>query len=114
MKQFKQKVLPDDAGFYTAVPAAAVQPNQLTKIEINGEPILLVRWQDELLAFSARCPHAAADLSKGEFYRGKIECADHGYVFDVKNGRALWPEDEVCRLKRFEVKEEREMIKVKI
>jgi nitrite reductase/ring-hydroxylating ferredoxin subunit len=109
-----KKLKPDDAGFYTAVPTAAIQSNQLAKIEINGQPILLVRWQGELLAFSARCPHAAADLSKGQFYRGKIECADHGYVFDVRNGRALWPEDEGCRLKRFEVKEERGMIKVKI
>lgn len=114
MRRFKQKMTPDDAGFYTAVPTTAVQSNQLTKIEINGQPILLTRWQDELVAFSAHCPHAAADLSQGQLYRGKIECADHGYVFDVRNGRVLWPEDEVCRLKRFVVKEEEEMIKVKI
>ena len=109
-----RKAKPDDNGFYTAVPTTAVQSNQLTKIEIKGEPILLTRWQDELVAFSAYCPHAAADLSKGELYRGKIECLDHGYVFDVRNGRALWPEDEVCRLKRFEVKEEGDVIKVKV
>ncbi|MEJ2748295.1 MAG: Rieske (2Fe-2S) protein [Anaerolineae bacterium] len=114
MKLFKPKKTADDDGFYTAVPAHTVQPNQLTKITINGQPILLTRWQDELVAFSAYCPHAAADLSKGELYRGKIECLDHGYVFDVRNGRVLWPEDEVCRLKRFDVKEEGGMIKVKI
>ena len=113
MNIFK-KLKPDDAGFYTAVSTTAVQPNQLTKVEINDQPILLTRWQGELVAVSALCPHAAADLSKGEFYRGKIECPDHGYVFDVRNGRALWPEDEMCRLKRFEVKEEGGVIKVKI
>lgn len=114
MKRFKQKEVPDAAGFYTAVPADTVPTDQPTKITINGEPILLIRWQGELFAFSARCPHATADLSKGEFYRGKIECPDHGYVFDVRNGRVLWPEDEMCRLKWFVVKEEAGMVKVKI
>jgi nitrite reductase/ring-hydroxylating ferredoxin subunit len=114
MKVFKRKMIPDEDGYFTAVPTAAVQPDQVTKIEINGQPILLLRWQGELLAISAHCPHAAADLSQGEFYRGKIECPDHGYVFDVRNGRALWPEDEMCRLKRFEVKEEAGVVKVKI
>jgi nitrite reductase/ring-hydroxylating ferredoxin subunit len=114
MKLFRQKMKSDDTGFYTAVPTTAVKPDQLTKVEINGQPILLTRWQDELVAVSALCPHAAADLSKGEFYRGKIECPDHGYVFDVRNGRTLWPEDEMCRLKRFVVKEEGGVVKVKI
>jgi nitrite reductase/ring-hydroxylating ferredoxin subunit len=114
MKIFRQKSTPDDAGFYTAVPATAVQANQLTKTKINGQPILLTRWQGELVAFSAHCPHAAADLSQGDFYRGKIECPDHGYVFDVGNGRVLWPEDEMCRLKQFTVKEEAGVVKVKI
>lgn len=114
MKLFKQRMTPDELGFYTAVAITAVQPDQLHKIEINGEPILLIHWQGDLLAFSARCPHAAADLSQGDFYRGKIECPDHGYVFDVRNGRTLWPEDEVCRLKRFEVKEVGGQVKVKL
>jgi nitrite reductase/ring-hydroxylating ferredoxin subunit len=114
MKIFRQKLKADEMGFYTAVPATTVQANQLTKIQINGQPILLARWQGELVAVSALCPHAAADLSKGEFYRGKIECPDHGYVFDVRNGRTLWPEDEMCRLKRFEVNEQQRMVKVKI
>lgn len=114
MKVFKQKQKPDKQGFYTAVSTTAIQPNQLTKVTINGQPILLTRWQDELLAVSALCPHAAADLSKGDFYRGKIECPDHGYVFDVRNGRVLWPEDEMCRLKQFAVKEETGVVKVKL
>jgi nitrite reductase/ring-hydroxylating ferredoxin subunit len=114
MKLFKKKMKPDEQGFYTAVPTTAIQPNQLTKVEINGQPILLTRWQDDLIAVSALCPHAAADLSQGDFYRGKIECPDHGYLFDVSNGRVLWPEDEVCRLKRFEAKEEAGVVKVKI
>ena len=114
MNLFKQKMKPDEAGFYTAVLTTAVQPDQLTKVEINGQPVLLIRWQGELVAVSALCPHAAADLSQGEFYRGKIECPDHGYVFDVRNGRTLWPEDEMCRLKRFEVKEVDGQVKVKL
>ncbi len=105
---------PDDAGFYTAVSTTAIQPNQITKIDINGQPIIFTRWQGKLAAFSARCPHAAADLSAGELYRGKIECPDHGYVFSLENGRVLWPPDEVCRLKQYAVKEEGGQVKVKL
>jgi len=103
-----------DSDFITAVPANAVQPNQMTKVDINGQPVILTRWQGGIVAFSARCPHASADLSEGELYRGKIECPDHGYVFSVENGRVLYPSDEVCRLRRFEVKEDGGEVKVKL
>ncbi len=105
---------PDKSGFYTAVPAAAVGPGKITKVDINDQPVILTRWQNKLVAFSARCPHAAADLSQGELYRGKIECPDHGYVFSVENGRILWPEDEMRRLKRLEIKEVGGEVKVKV
>lgn len=94
------------SSFETAVSAADVQPNQMTVVEINGRKIILTRWQGKVVAFSNRCPHAAADLCQGELYRGKIECPDHQYVFNVGNGRILWPPDEPLRLKRYETREE--------
>lgn len=114
MKLFKKKLEKDAAGFYTAVPAANLSDDQMLTVDLNGTKVILVRWQGTLHAVSNICPHAAADLSRGEFYRGKLECPDHGYCFDVRTGRTLWPEDEIVRLKRYVVKEENGQIKVNV
>ena len=96
----------DAAGFYTAVAAAAVQENEMTAVKLAGKKVILTRWQGKLIAFSAVCPHAAADLSQGELHRGKVICPDHEYKFDVGNGRILYPPDETYCLRRYTVKEE--------
>ncbi|MBK8987183.1 MAG: Rieske 2Fe-2S domain-containing protein [Chloroflexi bacterium] len=114
MKLFNKKADKDAAGFYTAVAAAELPEGQMLTVDLNGTKVILVRWQGTPHAVSSICPHAAADLSGGEFYRGKLECPDHGYCFAVSTGRTLWPEDEMVRLKRYVAKEEAGQIKVKL
>ena len=109
-----EKSLPDAAGFYPVTTADAIRPNEITLIQINGHSFILTRWQDKVIAFSNRCPHASANLAEGVLHRGRISCPDHGYKFDVGNGRILWPEDEVYRLKRYEVLEENGIVKVRL
>ena len=104
----------DGDGFVTAVAAAEVPAGQVVAMTINGVDLALARWQGRVIAFNDRCPHAAASLAQGTFYRGKVECAEHSYVFDVQTGRTLWPPDEVCHLKLYPVKEEQGLIKVKL
>lgn len=81
--------------------ADAVQPNAMHPVEIDGRCLILARYAEQLVAFNGRCPHASADLSAGRLTRFKVICPDHGYCFDIRNGRILWPEDEVYRLKRY-------------
>ncbi len=114
MNLFRKKSQPDAEGFVTAVAAADLPEGQTLSLVLNGVKVILVRWQGSVYAVSSICPHAAADLSGGEFYRGKIECPDHGYCFDVRNGRTLWPEDEMIRLKCYPAKEVDEQIKVRV
>ena len=110
----KQNSPPDTAGFYTVATAEGVLPNQMTTVQVNGQSIILTRWQGELRAFSSQCPHASADLAEGDLHRGRITCPDHGYKFDIGNGRCFWPEDEVCRLKVYVVLEENDTVKVRL
>jgi nitrite reductase/ring-hydroxylating ferredoxin subunit len=105
---------PDGEGFYSTVPENAVRQDQITAVEIEGRPIILTRAGGAIHAVSALCPHAAADLRLGFLYRGRLECPNHGYRFDVQSGRAVWPEDEVCRLKRYGVKVEDGVVKVRL
>lgn len=94
---------PDADGYYPAGAARDLGHEQMRVIQIGGEPVIVTRVDDLLVAFAAACPHAAGDLRKGEIYRGRIDCPEHGYRFDVRSGRTLWPPDEVCRLRKFEV-----------
>ena len=114
MGLFNKKVDADAEGYFPATAVSDVIDGEITAVTINGTKIILLRWQEQVYALSSKCPHAAADMSGGEVYRGKVECPDHGYVFDVKTGRTLWPEDEMVCLKRYPVKIEDEIVKVKL
>jgi nitrite reductase/ring-hydroxylating ferredoxin subunit len=96
----------DKNGFVdTAVFPQFLQSGQMVSVQINGRALILTRYEGEVIAFSGRCPHAAAPLEKGTLYRHKLTCPDHGYCFDIRNGRTLWPPDEAVRLRRYPVKE---------
>lgn len=102
------------AEFVRATAVSSIVDGEITAVTINGVKIILLRWQEQIHALSSKCPHAAADMTNGEFYRGKLECPDHGYVFDVKTGRTLWPEDEMLCLKQYPLKIENGAIYIKL
>jgi len=105
----------DRDDFYdTAVSANSLQPGQMISVVVNGRALVLTRYEGEVIAFSGRCPHAAAPLEKGTLYRHKLTCPDHGYCFDIRNGRTLWPPDEAVRLHRYPVKEKDGRLWVKV
>lgn len=95
----------DAEGFFEVGAAADVRENEMTVVKVGGKKVILTRWQGAVIAFDHACPHAAADLSRGELHRGKVICLDHDYKFDIVNGRTLWPPDELVCLKRYVVKE---------
>lgn len=111
----KRKEKSDADGFYaTQIAAVDVSENGMINVKIKGQPLILTKWQDTIYAISAYCPHAAADLNNGEIYKGRVDCPEHGWRFDLKTGRTLFPPDEACRLKRYEVKEENGMVFVRV
>lgn len=87
---------------------AGLAPTQLnpdvpTPVDLRGHSLLLLLADDEPLAISRTCPHAAADLSSGDLYRRRITCPKHGYKFDLDSGRCIYPADENYRLRCFAV-----------
>lgn len=109
-----KKAKPDEAGFYAAATAVEVSEGEITPVKVVGQRLILTRWQGVALAFSALCPHAAADLTGGELHNGRVTCPEHGYKFDVSNGRILYPSDEIYRLQRYETKEKNGQVWVKM
>ena len=106
MSFFRRNRQPDPDRFYaTGLQAADVVENSMHVVRAGRDRAIVTRVQGQLHAFSTICPHAAADLSDGRLRRGQIKCPDHGYLFDIASGRAVWPEGEGCRLIRFAVRE---------
>lgn len=99
------KPRPDPAGYYPAGPAADLGHQQMRSVQVDGEPVIVTRLDGQYFAFAAACPHAAGDLRRSEIHRGRIDCLEHDYRFDIRSGRTLWPPDEVCRLRRYEIVE---------
>lgn len=96
------------------VPADRIAEGVMTPVQIGNRKIILTRHDGQLVAIDALCPHAAADLSKGSLRGWQICCHEHDYCFDIRNGRIVWPEDEVYRLKRYEVREDEGRVFVRL
>ncbi len=110
----KPKPMPDADGFYPAAKLHDVQAGRMTAVKIAGKAIALTVWDGDVYAFTAVCPHAAANLTGGEINRWKVTCPDHDYCFDIRNGRILYPADEMMRLKTYPVKVANGQILVKV
>jgi nitrite reductase (NADH) small subunit len=66
-----------------------IPPETLVRVEHMGTPIVLIRKGNNVAAYLDRCPHAHWPLSEGEINCGILQCAGHGWQFDVVTGRCL-------------------------
>lgn len=58
-------------------------------VELEGRRILLLRSGDEVHAFDNACPHEGNPLVDGEVLGDVLECAYHGWRFDLATGACL-------------------------
>jgi 3-phenylpropionate/trans-cinnamate dioxygenase ferredoxin component len=56
-------------------------------VDVDGEPVVLVRQGDEVYALRDECSHAELALSDGEVTDRGIECFLHGSCFDLRTGK---------------------------
>jgi 3-phenylpropionate/trans-cinnamate dioxygenase ferredoxin subunit len=72
--------------FVRACAIAEVPADGALGVEVNGEPVAIVRTGDEVFAIRDVCSHAEVPLSEGEIYDHTIECWLHGSCFDLRTG----------------------------
>ncbi len=72
--------IPDDAGLC---------------VTVDGRQIALFDADGEIVAIGNVCPHQGAPLANGFYEDGIVECPLHGWMFDVRTGRALNGTDPV-------------------
>jgi nitrite reductase (NADH) small subunit len=57
-----------------------------TRIEVEGQPILLAHLEDGFHAVHDTCLHRGASLSAGPMVGGQVSCHLHFWAFDVRSG----------------------------
>jgi nitrite reductase/ring-hydroxylating ferredoxin subunit len=58
-------------------------------VEVDGEPVLVVKTDAGVFALSDICSHAEVSLTEGTVADGRVECWLHGAQFDLATGAAL-------------------------
>lgn len=72
-----------------ALPLSELLPDSLRQIRHSGTQLVVVRFNGKVFAFHDRCPHAFWPLSEGTLRETVLECAGHGWEFDLETGRCL-------------------------
>lgn len=66
-----------------------VPEGTLTRVEVNGIPVVLLREGDTIHAASATCTHVGGPLDEGERDGTCVTCPWHGSVFDLRDGQVV-------------------------
>ena len=74
------------AVFTRVCPLAQIPAEGALGVEVDGEPVCLIRTDGEVFALRDVCSHAEVALSEGEVYDHSVECWLHGSCFDVRTG----------------------------
>ena len=77
--------------FVRACALADVPDEGALGLEIEGQPVAVVRAGGEVFALQDVCSHEEVPLSQGEVYDQTVECWLHGSCFDVRTGKPTGP-----------------------
>ena len=81
---------------WLSVPADVLAGDRAV-VDGDGRQILLLRVAGEIHAFDNACPHEGNPLVDGDVRGDQLECAYHGWRFDLRTGACLYGEDAARR-----------------
>ena len=81
---------------WLSVPADVLAGDRAV-VDGDGRQILLLRVAGEIHAFDNACPHEGNPLVDGDVRGDQIECAYHGWRFDLRTGACLYGDDAARR-----------------
>jgi 3-phenylpropionate/trans-cinnamate dioxygenase ferredoxin subunit len=85
--------------------AQALPENKALSVEVEGDPVVIVRCEGTLYAIEDRCTHDHEPLSGGEIEDCELICPRHFARFSLKTGEALSP-PAYEPVRTYQVKEE--------
>lgn len=74
------------ADFHVAIAASKLAEGQMVRVEVEGQPILLVKTGSKICAIGAVCSHYGAPLNEGTIEGGAVRCPWHGSRFALEDG----------------------------
>jgi nitrite reductase/ring-hydroxylating ferredoxin subunit len=77
------------AEFFKVANLDELQEGELFPVEVDGEPICLVRVDGSVYAFTDNCTHISGPLNEGELEGHVITCPWHRAQFNVCTGKVL-------------------------
>ncbi len=84
-----------DDGWTTVLALSDLPEATLTRVDLDGQPILLYRTGERLFAVAGRCTHAGSPLDRGPVQvagsEATITCPAHGSRFRLEDGRVIRP-----------------------
>jgi len=78
--------------------SSAIVEGQLFSAKMDDESIIVTRVNNDLKAYSAKCPHMGLPLSLGKVESGTVTCRFHGAEFDLATGNNIKWVDSVLGL----------------
>ena len=88
-----------------------VSEGRLVPVQVHGKKLVIGRSHGRYFAFEDKCPHAGAPLSLGHLEGNSLQCAKHGWKFDVFSAQSL-PEQSAFCLNSFAVRVDGEKLYV--
>jgi nitrite reductase (NADH) small subunit/3-phenylpropionate/trans-cinnamate dioxygenase ferredoxin subunit len=74
-----------------AAALADLAPERPLAVTLNGTPLVLVRVGEHVHALGDVCSHQGGPLSEGRLSGSRLACPWHGWSYDVRTGRCLFP-----------------------
>lgn len=72
--------------FTTAMAASDLPENLVKRVDVKGEPILLLKRADKIFAIGAVCSHYGGPLEKGKVVGNTVQCPYHYSRFSIEDG----------------------------
>lgn len=89
-----------------------IPPGAAATVDLpDGDQLALFNVDGEFYAINNFCPHKGAPLAEGQLCGYVVECAWHGWQFDVRTGECLTVPD---RIRTYKVKYEAGILKIEI
>jgi toluene monooxygenase system ferredoxin subunit len=99
-------------GFQKVAKIEDLWSGEMMGLEVNGERVLLVNFDNRIYAYADICPHQKSLLSEGTLTHKILRCGRHHWEFDVCTGSGVNPRN-AC-LKSFPIRVDGEDILVDI
>lgn len=72
--------------FTTAMASADLPDNQMKRVDVKGEPVLILKRGDKVYAIGAVCSHYGGPLEKGKVMGNTVQCPYHYSRFSIEDG----------------------------